>query len=414
VRRHLYTGISELVQPHALEGQTREPLTIQRDAALLIENGQVSAAGPRRAIAALAAAGHATHIDLGDRAVLPGFIDSHTHVVFAGTRVDEMARRARGETYEQIAASGGGIKRSAAQLEQASERELVETALGRLARMLSKGTTTCEIKSGYGLLPAAEHKQLAAISALGGRTAMRIVATVLAHSIPGVYSERRAEYVALFCEQILAPAARAERARFCDVFVEQGVFTNDEARTIAAAARAAGLGLKLHVDQLHDNGGAEFAAELGATSADHLEESNARGRAALARAGVVATVLPGCRLFLGKGPWPAARALRDAGCEVAVATDCNPGSSMVVDLPLCAMLAATEGGLSLEEALWGITRGGARALALPATDATLTAGDRADFVVLSAEDWRTLFYSPGDPPIDAVVIGGQVVTGALT
>jgi imidazolonepropionase len=402
----LFTGISELVQPATREGSDNAPLTVIRDASLLVADGHVIDAGSRTSVAARAPG--AQPIDLGGRAVVPGFVDSHTHLVFAGNRVEEMARRARGESYEQIAKAGGGIARSAAQLAECTLESLVAQSLPRLRSMLRRGTTTCEIKSGYGLLPELEQKQLEAIAALCGRTAVDVRATLLAHSVPAAFRERRAEYLALFCERILPAAAQLDVVHCCDVFVETNVFTADEARLIAKAARQHDLGVKLHVDQLHDNGGAALAAELGALSADHLEEANAEGRAALAKAGVVATVLPGCRLFLGRGPWPAARALRDAGCEVAVATDCNPGTCMTTDLLLCATLAVTQCGLSLEEALWGITRGGAKALGLDDRGG-LVPGERADFVVIDHQDWRTLLYFVGDAPLYAVYAGGELV-----
>ncbi|MED5464281.1 MAG: amidohydrolase family protein, partial [Myxococcota bacterium] len=184
-----------------------------------------------------------------------------------------------------------------------------------------------------------------------------------------------------------------------------GAFTPKEATQIAETAAGLGLKLKLHVDQLHDGDGAALAATLGALSADHLEKTNPAGARALAEAGVIATVLPGCGLFLGGDNWPDARALRDAGCSVAIAPDCNPGSSMVQDLPLCGTLGATQCGLSLEEALWGITRGGA--LALGMTDrGTLGEGERADFVVLDSPDWKSLFYSPAATPVFATALGG--------
>lgn len=401
----LYMGISELVQPSANEGPDKSPLSIIRDAALLVRNARIEAVGSLAEVATHPAAHEAQRRHLGGRAVLPGFVDSHTHIAFAGDRIDEMARRARGETYEQIAAAGGGIVRSAEQMERASQDDLVDAGLGRLSIMLRKGTTTCEIKSGYGLLPEQEAKQLRAIAELAARTPVQLLATVLAHSVPRAWSSRRDDYVRTYCEHIIPMAAKAGHVRFCDVFVERNVFTPDEARRIATAAKGHDLRLKLHVDQLHEGGGAALAAELGAVSADHLEETSPEGRRALADAGVIATVLPGCRLFLGKGPWPAARALRDAGCEVAVATDFNPGSCHVADLPLCAIMAVTQCGLSLEEALWGITRGGAKALGLN-DRGRLIAGERADFVVLNHADWRALFYSPADPPIEEVVVGG--------
>lgn len=403
----LYTGISQCVMPH-LDETGAAPLHVLNDAALLVADGLVRAIGARHELA-----GKATHtVDLGGRAVIPGLVDSHTHVVFAGTRVDEMARRARGETYEEIARAGGGIARSVTLMAEATLDSLVAQSLPRVRTMLARGTTTAEVKSGYGLMPEVELKQLRAIKALQAQVPVQLLPTVLAHIVPAAYRDDRATYVKIFCRDILAVAASENLARHVDVFVESGAFTADEARTIAAVARQHKLPMKLHVDQLRDGSGAALAAALHALSADHLEYSNAAGRAAMAQAKVVSTILPGCALFLGKGPWPDGRALRDAGCEVAVATDCNPGSSMVYDLLLCTTLAATRCGLTLEEALWGATRGGAKALGL-SDRGTLRAGERADFVVLSDPDWRAALYTPGSPPIGAVVVGGALAYGAF-
>jgi imidazolonepropionase len=329
-------------------------------------------------------------------------------VVFAGDRVDELWRRARGETYETIGRAGGGIARSAALLAAASIEELVRQSLPRVQVMLARGTTTLEVKSGYGLEPEQERKHLAAIARLAGVVPASVLATVLAHVIPAAERHDRAGFVTRFVREVLEPAAAGGAVRFADVFVESGAFTSDEARVIIGRARALGLGVKLHVDQLREGGGAQLAAELGALSADHLEHASPPGRSALAGAGTVATILPGCRFFLGHGPWPDGRALREAGCEVAVATDCNPGTSMVLDLGLCATLAATQCGLTLEEALWAVTRGGARALGLD-DRGTLRMGERADFVVVDHADWRAFFYTPGSPPVLAVRVAGREV-----
>jgi len=405
----LFVGVSELVMPHLQEGATREPLDVVRDAALLVDSGRIRAAGPRADV--LPRALGAVCVDLDGRAVLPGLVDSHTHVVFAGDRVDELWRRARGETYETIARAGGGIARSAALLAAASVDELVRESLPRVRTMVARGTTTLEVKSGYGLVPEQEHKHLAAIMRLAEAAPASVLATVLAHVIPAAERHDRAAFVTRFIREVLEPAAARGGVIFADVFVETGAFTADEARLIAARARELGLLLKLHVDQLREGGGAELAAELGALSADHLEHTSPTGRVALARAGTVATILPGCRFFLGHGPWPDGRALREAGCEVAVATDCNPGTSMVTDLGLCATLAATQCGLTLDEALWAVTRGGARALGLD-DRGTLREGERADFVVVDHADWRAFFYTPGSPPVHSVRVAGREVASA--
>lgn len=404
----LYRNIAQLVQPHTEQGRSQTPVDVSPRAAMLVRNGWVLAAGSEAVVATHPETAAARVVDVGDRAVVPGFVDSHTHIVFAGERIDEMGRRCRGESYEDIARAGGGIAATMERVRAASEEALAGNAEGRLRLMLSLGTTTCEIKSGYGGTPDAELKMLRVIRQLQDRSPIDLHATVLAHVMPAEFRDRRQAYVERFCQEVIAPAAHSSLAAFADVFVEQHAFTPDEARTLCDFARDAGLGIKLHVDQLRDGAGGQLAAELGALSADHLEHTNTEGQQALANAGVVASLVPGCGLFLGKGPWPDGRALRDAGCEVAVATDCNPGTSMVFDLALCGTMAATLCGLTLEEAVWGITRGGARALGL-SDRGCLRAGERADFVVVDHDDWRALFYRPGQAPIYAVARAGRVV-----
>jgi imidazolonepropionase len=400
------TGISELVQPHLDEGTGRSPVDVTRDAVLVIEAGKLVATGSRDDVE-IPKSDNTVSIDLGGRAVVPGLVDSHTHVVFGGGRMDEMARRSRGETYEEIAEAGGGIVNSVRGIADNSVSDLVEESMGRIRTMISRGTTTWEIKTGYGLEPNLENKQLEAITEISGLLGPETVfATALAHVIPKKYRQARGDYIERFLSEVLEPAAKRGAITFCDVFVENTAYSPDEARLIAARAHGLGIRMKLHVDQLHEGGGAALAAELNALSADHLEKVSSTGRQSLAKAGVVATLLPGCGLFLGGDNWPNGRTLRDAGCEVAIATDANPGSSMVTDLALCATMGATQCGLSLEEALWGATRGGAKAMGL-SDRGTLRAGERADFVVLGASDWRSLLYQPGSPPIDAVSSRGR-------
>ncbi len=399
-----YQGISDLVCPLLEEGNTRSPVEVFHNATLSVREGRVVFAGPTEQAPVRS---DDSIVDLEGRAVLPGFVDSHTHIVFAGDRMDEMARRTRGETYEEIAKAGGGIVRSVEALRHTSVDEIVEQSQKRLHHMRGRGTTTIEIKTGYGLEPQLENIQLDVIDKLREQAGKdTIFATALAHVIPVHRRDNRKEYIDEFCREVLEPAALKKRVQFCDVFVESGAYSPEECRYICGKAKELGIAIKLHVDQLHEGGGAALAADLGALSADHLEMTSVEGRHALAQAGTIATILPGCGLFLGGENWPDGRALRDAGCEVAVATDCNPGSSMVADLPLCATMAATQGGLSLEEALWGITRGGAKALALD-DRGTLRKGERADFVVLDHKDWRALLYNPAAAPIRSVFIEGQ-------
>ncbi|HSI03916.1 MAG TPA: imidazolonepropionase, partial [Myxococcota bacterium] len=367
----------------------------------LVRDGLVVAAGPRELVRGTPDVAAAEQVDLGGRAVIPGFVDSHTHVVHAGDRVDDMARRARGETYASIAKAGGGIRRSVQHLADASLEAIAEQSRARLDAMLACGTTTVEVKTGYGLTPELEEKHLAAIELTAKSARQELFPTVLAHVPAKATGVEREDVVRVWHEQVIPKLGK--RAKYFDVFVEEGAFTPDEARKLCGYARTHGLGLKLHVDQLRDGGGAALAASLGALSADHLEHTSVEGARALANGGVVACILPGCAVMLRD--WPNGRALRDAGCEVAIATDCNPGSSPVLDLTLCGLLAATQCGLTLDEALWGITRGGAKALGLQ-DRGRLAPGERADMIVVDHTDYRAIFSRPNRPPVRSVIVGG--------
>jgi imidazolonepropionase len=286
-------------------------------------------------------------------------------------------------------------------LAEASLEAIAEQSLQRLSAMLALGTTTVEVKTGYGLTPELEEKHLAAIELVATKAKQQIFPTLLAH-VPAKPTGREREDVVRAWHDMLIPKL-ARRVRFFDVFVEDGAFTPEETRKLCGYARAHGLAAKLHVDQLRDGGGAELAASLGALSADHLEHVSERGAQALAVNGVVACILPGCAAMLGG--WPDARRLRDAGCDVAIATDCNPGSSPVLDLTLCGLLAATQCGLTLEEAMWGITRGGAKALGL-SDRGRLIPGERADMVIVDHADYRAIFGRPGRPPVRSTIVEG--------
>ncbi|MEM6731739.1 MAG: imidazolonepropionase, partial [Myxococcota bacterium] len=349
----------------------------------------------------------------GERAIIPGFVDSHTHLAFGDERIDDFGRRARGEGYQQIAAAGGGIMSSARSIEDHNVDSLVSLAVARAQRMLDRGTTTLEVKTGYGMSTELELRLVEVIEALIPALPQDVRGTLLAHVLPpdARHPDRRAGYLDAFMNEVMEPVARRGFIDFFDCFVDAGAFTLNEARSLGISAKELGWRLKYHVDQFGDDGGAALCSELGALSADHLEHVGEEGRSLLGQAGVVATVLPGCSAFLGP-PFANARALRDAGCEVAIATDFNPGSAHVVDLALCGTLAATQCGLSLDEALWGVTRGGAKALSLQ-DRGRLVPSERADFVVLGHRDWRSLFYHFGEAPIDAVLVEGELVSGAL-
>ena len=330
----------------------------------------------------------------------PGLVDSHTHAIFGKPRFEEQELRAAGLGYMEIANSGGGIHSSVRDLRARSEDELFELALPRLRRLAAYGTTTVELKSGYGLTLDDELKSLHVIRRLQGALPLRIVPTFLgAHEIPLEYRAKprsREEYVALIVEEMIPRVAREKLALFADIFCEPGVYTVDESRKVLGAARAHGLALKLHADELEAAGAAELAAELGATSADHLAAISAGGIRALAASETVATLLPGTMLFLGRSRQAPARELIAAGAAVALATDFNPGTSPTVNFPLILTLAVSQLHLSVAEAVLAATVNGAAALGLAAETGQLSGGMSADLALFDIADVRELPYWYGD------------------
>lgn len=373
-------------------------------AALAWEDGRILWAGPEADLPARLRGD--AQLDAGGRLVIPGLVDCHTHLAFAGWRADEFERRLRGESYLEIAAAGGGIAATVEATRAASSAELTARAAGFLEAMLALGVTTVECKSGYGLDEESELRLLRVYARLAELGPQRLVPTLLAaHVVPAEYRDRRAAYVALVTHRII-PAAAAERlARCCDVFVEDSAFTVDEARRILLAGRAAGLSPRLHADQLTAGGGAELAGEVGALSADHLECVSPRGIAALRDAGVVAVSLPLATLYLGQRPMPA-RSLIEAGVPVAVATDFNPGSAPTWDLPLALMLACTLQRMTPAEALKGATSYAARAAGVAAEAGSLEPGKAADFAIIDAPDVNQWLYQFRPNACVETVIGG--------
>ena len=339
---------------------------------------------------------HATIVDCERGVLTPGFVDSHTHAVFGRARYEEQELRALGVSYLEIARRGGGIHASVCDLRDRGHDELFALAAVRLARLAASGVTTVEVKSGYGLSIDAELKTLRVIRRLGETLPMRVVPTWMgAHEIPLEHRERergRREYLDLLVHDMLPAVARERLARFADVFCEPGVFTVDEARTVLSAARLAGLGLKLHADELASGGGAELAGSLGAVSADHLAAISDAGIAALAAAGTVATLLPATLLFLGMRDQAPARRLADAGVAVALATDFNPGTSPTTHFPLVLTLGVSQLRLSVAEVLVAATVNGAAALGLAGRTGQLAAGFSADLTLWAIEDARELPY----------------------
>jgi imidazolonepropionase len=340
--------------------------------------------------------------------LVPGFVDPHTHLPWAGSREHEFAQRLAGRTYQEIAAAGGGILSTVRATREADEDTLVALVRRRLDLMLAHGTTTAEAKSGYGLSLADEGKQLRAIARAAAEHAVDLVPTLLAaHEVPAEHRADRGRYLDLVCEEIIP--ATASLARFCDVFCEHGVFSADESRRVLRAGAAHGLLPRLHADEFVDSGGAALAAELGALSADHLIAVSPAGIDALADSGVTAVLLPGTSFFLMKHTYAPARGLIGAGVPVALASDCNPGSSYTESLPMVIVLAVFELRLSIEEALTAATLNAACCLGLGAEIGSIEEGKRADLLVLDAPNLLHLAYHYGVNPVATVVKAGRVV-----
>ena len=398
----LFVNASQVVTcngpPRARRGGEMREARVLDGAAVAIEGDRIAAVGSAGELERQFP--RAARVDCARGVLTPGLVDSHTHAIFGRPRADEHEMRAAGLGYMEIAARGGGIHASVRDLRARGEDELVALARGRLMRLASYGTTTVEVKSGYGLSVEDELKMLRAIARLAAELPMRIVPTWLgAHEIPKearASAATRAAHLRLLTEEMLPRVATGKLAAFADVFCEPGVFTVPETRAILTASRAHGLELKLHADELEPSGGAELAAELGAVSADHLAAISPAGIAALAHAGTVATLLPGTMLFLGKGTRPPARALIDGGAAVALATDFNPGTSPTVNLPLILTLGVSELRMSAAEAIVAATVNGAAALALADRTGQIAPGFSADLALFEIEDFRELPYWYGD------------------
>ncbi len=386
-----------------------------RDAAV-IRDAAVAVVGAR--IAGVGSAGEMTHrfptaeqVDCAGGVLMPGLVDSHTHAIFGKPRHEEQEQRAAGLDYMEIARRGGGIHASVRDLRHRTEDELFTLARSRLRRLASYGATTIEVKSGYGLTLPDELKMLRVLARLQQAMPLRLIPTFLgAHEIPQearATSGGRSDYVGLLVHEMVPQVAAADLARFVDVFCEPGVFTVEETRTILLAARTAGLGLKLHADELQPSGGAELAAEMGATSADHLAAISDGGVRALAASATVATLLPGTMLFLGKNKQAPARALLDAGAAVALATDFNPGTSPTPNFPLILALAVSQLHFSAAEAVLAATVNGAAALDLAQETGQIAPGFSADLALFECEDVREIPYWYGDRRCRATWVRGE-------
>ncbi len=379
----------------------RGSFVVHRDGAIAIDNGRIVAIGSRESIVASHDARNG--IDATGMSAIPGLVDCHTHAVWAGSRIDEFDRRAQGQGYEEIAAAGGGIRSSVAAVRAASDDELAAGAARRLAAMRRLGTTTAEVKSGYGLDARSEAAMLRAAHAGAALADVRVLGTCLAlHALPPEMPSAAA-YVQVAIEEIL-PACR-ELATAADVFLERGAFSAEECRPFLVAARALGLALRIHGDQFSECGAIALAAELGAASVDHLEQTGADGVALLAASGVAGVCLPLCALYLDL-PMPPARALADAGGAIVLATDFNPGSAPCDSLLTAINLACTRLRLSCAEALAAATAAPAAVLGIKSHVGRLVAGFAADVVLVDDPDWRAACYHLGEVPA-RVLVGGR-------
>ena len=384
--------------PRGRRGAEMRDAELRRECAILVEGDTIAAVDSQDELERA----HPTveRVDCQRRLLTPGLVDSHTHALFGRHRAVEQEMRAAGDDYMAIAQRGGGIHSSVRDLRERSEDDLVALALPRLRRLASYGTTTIEVKSGYGLSLADEIKSLRAIQRLAALVPMRLVPTWLgAHEVPmeaRATPAAREEHMRLLIGTMLETVVAERLARFADVFCEPGVYTIAEGRRILAAARAAGLSIKIHADELRPSGGAELAVELAATSADHLAAVSDAGIKALAASLTVATLLPGTMLFLGKSTQAPARRLIDAGAAVALATDFNPGTSPTVNFPLILTLGVSQLRLSAAEAMVAATVNGAAALGLASRTGQLSPGFSADLAIWDADDVRELPYWYGD------------------
>ncbi|MCX6136360.1 MAG: imidazolonepropionase [Ignavibacteriales bacterium] len=405
------TNIGQLVTVASLGASTKKreamrDLSILQNASIVIRDGIIREIGTFDSIHPV---DDIHTVDAGGRVALPGFVDSHTHTVFAGSRESEFAMRSEGRTYQEIAASGGGIASTMRATRAATKKELLHSAERRLQEMMKHGTTTVEIKSGYGLSVDAETKMLDVLRDLHEQSLTTVVPTFLgAHSFPPEFSNDHDGYIRLLIETMLPYIGERKSAVFCDVFCEQGYFDLLQTEAILAAARRRGLMLKVHADQLSSSGATELAVRLDAISADHLENISDAGIDALSRSNTIATVLPGASFFLNH-PYAPAKKMIDAGVAVAIATDFNPGSTMSFSMPMMLTIACTQMKMTPEEAIAAATLNGAAALGLSDKIGSLEIGKAGDVVLYDVRDYRTIPYHYGYNHVWKVVKNGTML-----
>ena len=391
-------------------GQELSELGLVPDAALLIENGRVAAVGPYRELQSKIPL-HAVTVDARGRCVTPGFVDAHTHLGFAGNRAAEFEQRIAGASYQQIAAAGGGILSTVKATRAASEDDLLEESRRHRDWMLRTGTTTAEAKSGYGLERTTELRMLRVMARLNAEGPMRIVPTLLAaHTLPPEFAGRRDDYVRWIAEELLPEVAELKLAHFCDAFCDDHAFTVEETREVLTAARAHGLGLRVHAEQFRPGTGADLAAELRARTADHLETATAETLDALRAAAVQPVLLPGSVFALGRSAYPPARAMVERGLAIVLASDFNPGSSPISSMPFIFSLACLQMALTPAEALSAATVNAAWSLGLGDKVGSLEIGKQADFLIHEFTDYREIAYFVAAAEFCRVFIAGREVT----
>lgn len=402
----IFHHLNQLVTVDPDLNTPENPLGVIPDGALAVESGKIAWTGPSDEIAPKDYP-DAQWVDGRGRILLPGLVDSHTHPIFGGNRADEFEMRLAGATYLDIAAKGGGIRKTVEATRQASEEELFQLAQQRLLTMLSFGVTTVEAKSGYGLDWDSELKSLRVIKRLQDSLPVSVIPTYMgAHDIPPEYKETPDAYVDLLCTQQIPDVAKTGLAEFCDVFTEKGYFTVEQTRRILETARAHGMKLKVHAEEFCDFGGAVLAGELGAVSADHLLHLSDQGIQAMKRGGTVATLLPGTAYYLRLKDYAPARKILDAGVPVALATDFNPGSCMCNNLQLIMHLACLQMGMLPAEVIKAVTLNGAMAVDRHHDRGSLTPGKRADLALFAADSYNELLYHFGVNHLTQVYIQG--------
>ncbi len=406
-------NISQLVTvagpPRPRTGGELRELGLIPDGALLVRDGRLAAVGTRAHIEPLLAA-DCEVVDAGGRTVLPGFVDAHTHPVFAGNRASEYELRASGVSYREIAAQGGGIRSTVRQTREASESDLLAAARKYQEWFLRGGTTTIEAKSGYGLSLEAELKILRVIRQMDEGGPLRCVPTFLgAHEVPDEFRGRIDDYIAVIVNEMLPRVAAENLARYCDIFVEPFVFPAEKARIVLRAAAQLGFGLRLHADQFTPDEGARLAAEFRAATADHLEATTPAGLEALKAAGVQPVLLPASVYNLGSTRYPAARRMIDLGLAVVLATDFNPGSSPTASMPMVLSLASTQMKMTPAEGIVAATFNAACSLGLSAEIGSLEAGKSADFAIHDCSDYREIPYFFGRETARAVYRAGRLI-----